>query len=422
MLTRKGDANIYEVDLLKQRLELYVGKPDTLTNLLKKTGARAAINGSFFNMSDGSLLTATFANGKKHRERGMGGHVLFKNKQGQYGIHSFATGQWLGAIEGSILWGLEGGPLVTRDGKSVLEYTNVPGSIVNYLHPRTAVGLTGNKMHLVVVNGRRFGRGMTCKELGQFGTKEGYKFFLMYDGGGSSEMVIRNNDGTISIVYKPSDGRERAVPTALLVYDIDAPEVNQPVAPADRRPVLKIGSRGTAAWELQTILNNSMFVCAVDGVFGLKTEQLVKAFQLSCGLKADGIVGPLTWDMLDLWGLHKSSGKQLSEHFKDTEFMCRDGSWLVRVHPQLLKKLESLRDYLKVPIIIVSGYRTVAYNKKVGGEMNSYHLRGMAADIKVPGYTPQQVADVARKLGFGGIGIYVAFTHIDVGPTRAWVG
>lgn len=415
MLTRKGDSCIYEIDLTKQRVELYVGKPITLTSLLKKTGATAAINGSFFNMSDGSLLSAAYTNGTKYRERGMGGHVLYKNKQGQYGLYSFTPGQWLGAIEGNLLWGLEGGPLVTRDTKAVLEYSNIPDDIISPLNPRTAVALTGNKMHWVVVNGRRFGRGMTCKELGQFGADEGYKFFLAFDGGGSSELAVRNADGTISIVNKPSDGRERAVPTALLVYDIDAPVIE-----IDQRPVLKLGSKGTMVKELQTILNNSMFACTPDGIFGPKTEQVVKGFQLACSLKPDGIVGPLTWDMFDLWGLHKASGEQLSSHFKDTEFMCKDGSWLVRVHPGLLKKLELLRSYLNAPIVVNSGYRTVEYNKKVGGETNSYHLRGMAADVRISGYTPKQVADAARKLGFGGIGIYPTFTHVDVGPVRAW--
>lgn len=36
-----------------------------------------------------------------------------------------------------------------------------------------------------------------------------------------------------------------------------------------------------------------------DGKFGAKTESAVKAFQRDHGLKADGIVGPMTWDALE---------------------------------------------------------------------------------------------------------------------------
>ena len=43
--------------------------------------------------------------------------------------------------------------------------------------------------------------------------------------------------------------------------------------------------------------------------------------------------------------------------------------------------LDPLRERWGVPIYINSGYRCPELNKKVGGAKNSYHLRGMAADI-----------------------------------------
>ena len=36
-----------------------------------------------------------------------------------------------------------------------------------------------------------------------------------------------------------------------------------------------------------------------DGKFGKKTQAVVKEFQTVSGLKADGIVGPLTWEALE---------------------------------------------------------------------------------------------------------------------------
>ena len=43
--------------------------------------------------------------------------------------------------------------------------------------------------------------------------------------------------------------------------------------------------------------------------------------------------------------------------------------------------LDPLRERWGVPIYVNSGYRCPLLNKKVGGVANSYHLRGMAADI-----------------------------------------
>jgi hypothetical protein len=43
--------------------------------------------------------------------------------------------------------------------------------------------------------------------------------------------------------------------------------------------------------------------------------------------------------------------------------------------------LDPIRERWQSPIYITSGYRCPMLNKKVGGVENSYHTRGMAADI-----------------------------------------
>ena len=45
--------------------------------------------------------------------------------------------------------------------------------------------------------------------------------------------------------------------------------------------------------------------------------------------------------------------------------------------------LQPLRDTIGAPVYINSGYRSKRLNAKVGGVKNSYHLRGLAADIHV---------------------------------------
>jgi peptidoglycan hydrolase-like protein with peptidoglycan-binding domain len=65
-------------------------------------------------------------------------------------------------------------------------------------------------------------------------------------------------------------------------------------------PTLKKGSKGQAVKDLQEALKAlGQPVGQIDGVFGKKTEDAVKAFQTLSGLDADGIVGPITWLNID---------------------------------------------------------------------------------------------------------------------------
>jgi peptidoglycan hydrolase-like protein with peptidoglycan-binding domain len=65
-------------------------------------------------------------------------------------------------------------------------------------------------------------------------------------------------------------------------------------------PTLKKGSKGQAVKDLQEALKALGFdVGAVDGVFGKKTDDAVKAFQKLQEIEADGIVGPVTWINID---------------------------------------------------------------------------------------------------------------------------
>lgn len=112
-------------------------------------------------------------------------------------------------------------------------------------------------------------------------------------------------------------------------------------------------------------------------------------------------------------------GKQLTAHFNEEEFRCRDGS-LGPIDPKLPVCLEKLRTLAgNKPIKINSGYRSPTYNKRIGGSPNSQHMKGTAADIVIKELTPKQVAVLAEKAGFMGIGIYPTFTHVDVRPKKA---
>lgn len=110
---------------------------------------------------------------------------------------------------------------------------------------------------------------------------------------------------------------------------------------------------------------------------------------------------------------------KISDNFSLHEFECRDGSHLVKLDEELILKLQRLRNAIGKPITVNSGYRTPEYNKQVGGSPNSQHLYGKAADIAAQGMKPLDVARLAEKIGFDGIGVYSTFTHVDVRGIKA---
>lgn len=62
---------------------------------------------------------------------------------------------------------------------------------------------------------------------------------------------------------------------------------------------LRKGDRGTDVRTLQTLLTKAGYTVAVDGIFGAKTLEAVKAYQADHGLTVDGVVGKATWSKLN---------------------------------------------------------------------------------------------------------------------------
>ena len=126
---------------------------------------------------------------------------------------------------------------------------------------------------------------------------------------------------------------------------------------------------------------------------------------------------------------------QVTAHFKLSEFKCKDGTdvpdkYLGNVMALCLS-LEHLRSKAQAPITIISGYRTQSYNRTCGGATNSQHLTGRAADVRVKGVEPAEVAEILEQLiadgviPQGGIGVYPSqnFVHYDVrGKKARWKG
>lgn len=79
------------------------------------------------------------------------------------------------------------------------------------------------------------------------------------------------------------------------------------------------------------------------------------------------------------------------------------------------------------PFEIISGYRSPRTNaqlaaKSGGVAKRSYHMRGMAIDIRLPGRRLRDVRRAALDLRLGGVGYYARsnFVHLDTGRVRFW--
>ncbi len=99
------------------------------------------------------------------------------------------------------------------------------------------------------------------------------------------------------------------------------------------------------------------------------------------------------------------------------------------MHPKLMDLLHDLQARLgdDSPIQIISGYRSPRTNKMLahqsGGVANhSYHMRGMAIDIRLDDTPLSHLRNEALAMQRGGVGYYPSsgFVHVDVGPVRRW--
>ena len=102
---------------------------------------------------------------------------------------------------------------------------------------------------------------------------------------------------------------------------------------------------------------------------------------------------------------------KLSEHFTVaeltvSEWASRNGvdntppGMMQTTLRELAAKLEEVRDVLKEPIHVNSGYRSAKVNKAIGGSSTSSHQYGQAADIICPAFgRPDQVCEAIMESG-----------------------
>jgi len=122
-------------------------------------------------------------------------------------------------------------------------------------------------------------------------------------------------------------------------------------------------------------------------------------------------------------GLHKKlpvrdgDWKDRWPNFWPRELACRHCSQYYH-DEKFLEKLQALRYLVDKPFKINSGHRCEEHNRNIGGAKKSRHLR-IAVDISLQGQDRWMMVDLAKSLGFTGIGYGSNFLHLDMRESPA---
>ena len=83
--------------------------------------------------------------------------------------------------------------------------------------------------------------------------------------------------------------------------------------------------------------------------------------------------------------------------------------------------LQPLRDRVKRPVVVTSGFRSTTVNRRVGGAPSSQHCKGQAADITVPGMKTAEVVALIRAMHLPFdqlVDEYGQWVHVSYGPRQ----
>ena len=192
-----------------------------VSELVSRSGAIAGVNGVFY-ASDGTPLGLIIVDGRLRSLPIMARTAMGITKDGRILIDNVSADaggnlvpDWLG---GGVVYAVGGGPRLVKDGKVKVTSAEeqFKADIASGRAPRTGVGVTyDGKLLLVAVTGRQayHSIGVTLEELANIMIELGAKDAMNLDGGGSSTIVIRD-----FVMNTPSDGRERKVADAILVF------------------------------------------------------------------------------------------------------------------------------------------------------------------------------------------------------------
>lgn len=172
------------------------------------------------------------------------------------------------------------------------------------------------------------------------------------------------------------------------------------------------------------------------GAFAATTIAAAPTYSMAAGfLRGGGDIRRLrmtngrTGERIDM--IYWVEGDYIKEALREVNYFMRD--WrrdeAAKIDARNIDIMAAAHRLLdtREPYQLLSGYRSPATNamlaRRSGGvAKKSYHMKGMAADLRVAGRSVNQIARAAASCKAGGVGRYSGsnFVHMDCGPVRQW--
>lgn len=130
-------------------------------------------------------------------------------------------------------------------------------------------------------------------------------------------------------------------------------------------------------------------------------------------------------------GIYRVGNYYIPAEFEKIRHVMRDHrvNKSRRMDPKLIDIISRVQKLCKckAPVEVLSGYRSPETNAKLrrttsGVAKKSYHIKGQAADIRMPNMGTRSLRNRARSIRAGGVGYYPrsGFVHVDTGDVRHW--
>lgn len=185
----------------------------------------------------------------------------------------------------------------------------------------------------------------------------------------------------------------------------------------------------------RSALSRRHFITAGVAAFGLAAAGLRAAPAAAAPRPLNEAVRALAFENLHtgerVRAVYWDSGRYLADGLAEINRVLRDHRTgdVAAMEPALLDLLHRLRRSVdsNERFQVISGYRSPKTNAALAAQSSgvaqkSFHMQGMAIDIRLPGRRLRTLHKAALDLQAGGVGYYGAsnFIHVDVGPVRRW--
>jgi uncharacterized protein YcbK (DUF882 family) len=200
-----------------------------------------------------------------------------------------------------------------------------------------------------------------------------------------------------------------------------------PVREAKAKPIITLPDAGADKKKQDAELRFASLGAEDDGVddgagdFSLPGVRKTNLFEIKrkSGIDDDSDIDVYededgSYDVASAAGLARLAPNGLLKQRESVDTAC--------LKPKLVRMLKQVERHFGKRLVVTSGYRSPAYNKKVRGAEKSQHMYCAAVDVQLPGVSKWELAKYVRAMpGRGGVGTYChGSIHIDVGPERDW--